>query len=132
MLIDYSVRSVKKIGLRWQHFAVWLGFLALGGCTGYMEYLVQRHADWFAPAYSAMAVSLLGMAGLILWLYASLSSRSSGRRKPSGRQRASGRPGEERRGRRTVSEALRSAAAGCCAMLVLSVKKLKSVCPQIR
>lgn len=68
-LVLYSVRSVRCCRLRPWHIALWVIFLAAIGCCGYLEYLVQRHGNWFLPCYCLMAAASLLMVGDTLILY---------------------------------------------------------------
>lgn len=63
-LVIFSVRMVKANGLKLYHFALWVGFLAMGGVAGYMEYYVQRHGDKAVFAYSLMSVGVAVMVAL--------------------------------------------------------------------
>ncbi|MBQ7895248.1 MAG: prolipoprotein diacylglyceryl transferase [Oscillospiraceae bacterium] len=62
ILVYYSICSVKAKGLSKFHIILWVLFLAAAGCTGYFEYLIQRHGDWYKLCYSVMSISCLTMA----------------------------------------------------------------------
>ena len=69
VLINFSVRAVKAIGLRNWMIPAWLLLTALLGGAGYMEYYVQRHGREAAFAYSVMCCCLTGVViiGLLFW-----------------------------------------------------------------
>lgn len=69
ILIYYSILSVKANGLRAYHIILWVLFLAAAGVTGYFEYLVQRHGDWYRMCYCVMSFSCLAMANIPMILY---------------------------------------------------------------
>ena len=72
VLIYYSWRSVRANGLRPVHLLLWLLWLVSLGATGYLEYLVQRHGNWYLLCYSLMSVSCLLMALSGYWMYKTL------------------------------------------------------------
>ncbi len=65
-LIVFSVRMVRSKGLKKYHFVLWVGFLALVGLAGYMEYYVQRHGNEALFAYSVMSAAIVGIVAIIL------------------------------------------------------------------
>lgn len=66
-IVFFSVRMVKKQGMKGWFFAIWTAILALLGGAGYMEYHVQRHGDQALFAYSVMASCIIAaLAGLII------------------------------------------------------------------
>lgn len=69
VLVFYSVHSVRANGLHFYHFPLWLGFLASVGVAGYMEYLVQRHGDWYLKCYGAMSGCCLLMCLIVYIMY---------------------------------------------------------------
>lgn len=69
VLVFYSVHSVRSNGLRFYHFLLWLLFLASVGGAGYLEYLVQRHGDWYLKCYGAMSGCCLLMVLAVYILY---------------------------------------------------------------
>ena len=71
ILVYYSIVSVKANSLRPYHWLLWVLFLAAAGCTGYFEYLIQRHGDWYRLCYSVMSFSCLTMAAVPTILYKS-------------------------------------------------------------
>ena len=75
VLVYYSINSVKEKGLRPWHFVLWVLFLAAAGVTGYFEYLVQRHGDWYIKCYSVMTLSTLVMAIVPTILYKGLRTK---------------------------------------------------------
>ena len=70
VVIFYSIRSVKGNGFRFYHPIIWVIFIAGFGGAIYMEYLVQRHTDWYVKCYVIMSVCCAAMAvcGYILHL----------------------------------------------------------------
>ena len=69
LLIHYSRMSLRANGRRFWHFLLWLLWLAALGGGGYMEYLVQRHGDWYLSCYAAMSFCCLVLAGVVHRLY---------------------------------------------------------------
>ena len=69
LLVYYSVHSIKANGMRFYHWLGWLGFVAALGGTGYAEYLVQRHGNWYMFCYPAMALFCFAMALVVYCLY---------------------------------------------------------------
>lgn len=61
VLIAFSVRSVRRSGLRLHHWLCWLLWLAGLAVAGVCEYLVQRHGDWQLLCYSLMSLGSLAM-----------------------------------------------------------------------
>ncbi len=68
VLVFYSVLSVREHGLRPRYFLLWALFLAALGGAGYLEYLVQRHGDWYKLCYGLMAPCSLLAASIPLLL----------------------------------------------------------------
>ncbi len=62
VLLYYSRRSIRALGFRPVHALLWLLWLLALGATGYLEYLVQRHGDWYLLCYGLMSLSCLLMA----------------------------------------------------------------------
>ncbi len=59
--IFFLVRSLKRNGFRWYHIPLFLLILSsMGGC-GYLEYLIQRHGNWYVTCYSLMSLSCVLM-----------------------------------------------------------------------
>lgn len=75
VLVYYSINSVKANGLKPWHFVLWVLFLAATGITGYFEYLVQRHGDWYIKCYSVMSCSSLVLSIVPSILYRSIRTR---------------------------------------------------------
>lgn len=71
VLIYYSVHSVRAWGLKLFHWLIWVGWLLAAGATGYTEYLVQRHGDWYLGCYGAMALECICMSVLVYRMYLS-------------------------------------------------------------
>lgn len=65
-IVIFSVKMVKKQGMKGTFVGIWVAILALLGGAGYMEYHVQRHGDQALFAYSVMAGCLtVAFAGLV-------------------------------------------------------------------
>jgi len=62
IFIFYSVHSVRFNGLKIYHWILWIFFLGVAGATGYLEYLVQRHGDWYKMCYGFMILCCAVMA----------------------------------------------------------------------
>ena len=72
LLVYYSRRSVRANGRRVYHGLLWLGWLLGLAATGYLEYLVQRHGDWYLFCYSMMTLSVALMALSVYAMYRTL------------------------------------------------------------
>lgn len=72
IFVFYSIRSVKANGTRFWHWIMWVGFFLTVAGTGIMEYLVQRHGNWYLFCYSSMAVIVFLMAFIINRMYRSV------------------------------------------------------------
>ena len=72
VLLYYSRRSIRANGLRPVHFLLWLLWLLGLGGGGAMEYLIQRHGNWYLLCYSLMSLSCLLMALSGYWMYRTL------------------------------------------------------------
>lgn len=66
----FSVRMVRRRGMKLWYLPVWAAGLALLGGAGYMEYFVQRHGDRALLSYSIMAACLGGIGALSALFYA--------------------------------------------------------------
>ena len=73
--VVFSVRLVKTRGGRIGHIIIWVVMLALLGCSGYMEYYVQRHGNQAALAYSIMSTGICIYVVLALVLRASAAKK---------------------------------------------------------
>ena len=62
----FSARMVKKRGLKFWQFLLWIPIAAGIGCGGFMEYYVQRRGNEAAFAYSVMSGCLIGVILLTL------------------------------------------------------------------
>lgn len=80
VLVYYSIHSVRANGLRFWHVLCWVLFLAAVGGAGYLEYLVQRHGDWYLRCYGAMSGCCLGICLIVYGLYLSTCKRRKRRR----------------------------------------------------
>lgn len=79
VLILFSVRAVKNRGLSNWMIPAWISLAVLFGCTGYMEYYVQRHGREAAFAYSVMGncLTCIVILGLIFWYQSNHSPKKS-------------------------------------------------------
>ena len=62
----FSIRLVRRNGFRRWYVYLWVGFAALVGLGGYLEYHVQRHGDQAVFAYSVMSTALVGIVTVVL------------------------------------------------------------------
>ena len=69
IFVFYSIRSVKANGRRTYHWFMWVGFFLTVAGTGIMEYLVQRHGNWYLFCYGSMSVIVLLMALIVNRMY---------------------------------------------------------------
>ena len=69
IFVFYSIRSVKANGRRTYHWFMWVGFFLTVAGTGIMEYLVQRHGNWYLFCYGSMSVIVLLMAFIVNRMY---------------------------------------------------------------
>ena len=76
LLIYYSILSIRANGRRWWHWFLWFLWIAALGCGGYMEYLVQRHGNWYLGCYTAMGLCCLVLAFTVHRLYLSCCLKS--------------------------------------------------------
>ena len=72
VLLYYSRRSIRANGLRPVHFLLWLLWLLSLAATGCLEYLIQRHGNWYLLCYSLMGLSAALMALSGYWMYRTL------------------------------------------------------------
>ena len=68
-ILVFSVRMVKRTGLKLWHFILWIVILVMMGIAGYMEYYVQRHGTEAAFAYSVMGACLVLIVVLSVVMY---------------------------------------------------------------
>lgn len=64
VMVAFSVRMVKAARFKGWYIALWVGFVALLGGAGFMEYWVQRHGNQALFSYSIMSICLAGMVAL--------------------------------------------------------------------
>ena len=88
VIIIFSVRMVRRHGLKFYHFLPWLGFAGAMGIACYMEYYVQRHGDQAAFAYTVMGAAIAAMIVLTvivrsLWLMAPKAKKPRPRKIPA-------------------------------------------------
>ncbi len=69
VLVLYSRRSIRVNGLRGGLIALWVGFLLTVGAAGFLEWLVQRHGNWYLFCYSVMSLCCLGLALIVYRAY---------------------------------------------------------------
>ncbi len=69
VMVYYTVWSVKTNGGSPKQIVMWVVFLAAVGCTGYLEYLVQRHGDWYLMCYSLMSLTCIVLCVVIYCMY---------------------------------------------------------------
>ncbi len=69
VLIVYSRRSIRVNGLRRGLVFLWVGFFLTLGVTGFLEWLVQRHGNWYLFCYTAMSLCCLGLALIVYRAY---------------------------------------------------------------
>lgn len=65
-IFAFSRRMVKVVGFRWWQILLWIFIGAGVGCSGFMEYYVQRRGNEAVFAYSVMSVCLLAVIVLTL------------------------------------------------------------------
>lgn len=75
VLIWYSRRSIRVHRLQLFHWLLWLLWLVGTAATGGLEYLVQRHGDWYLMCYSLMSVACLCTALAPYFMYRSIRKR---------------------------------------------------------
>lgn len=64
--ILFSIRLVKQQGFKPWYIGLWVGFAALMGIGGFMEYYLQRHGDKMLVSYIIMGAALMGLVALVL------------------------------------------------------------------
>ena len=69
IFVFYSIRSVKANGTRFRHWIMWVAFFLTVAGTGIMEYLVQRHGNWYLFCYGSMSVIVFLMAFIVNRMY---------------------------------------------------------------
>ena len=69
IMVYYSVHSIKANGLKFYHWIFWVLFLGSAGGVGYLEYLVQRHGDWYMKCYAGMSACCFLMAMMVYGMY---------------------------------------------------------------
>ena len=84
VLIVYTVRSVRANGRQLLHWLLWGGFwLAVAG-AGVLEYLIQRHGNWYLFCYPAMSLCSLAVVLVIYRMYKNVCGERR-RKKPAPR-----------------------------------------------
>lgn len=79
ILIFYSLRSVKANGRQAYHWIMWVGFFLTVAGTGVMEYLVQRHGNWYLFCYGSMSVIVFLMAFIVYRMYLTVCDSAAAR-----------------------------------------------------
>ncbi len=79
ILIFYSIRSVKANGRQIYHWIMWVGFFLTVAGTGVLEYLIQRHGNWYLFCYGSMSVVVLLMAFIVYRMYLTVCADLSNR-----------------------------------------------------
>lgn len=74
-VVLFSIRMIKRHGLKFYHFPLWLGIVAALGAAGYMEYHVQRHGDQAAFAYAVMSAGI-GVAIILTVIIRAISLKT--------------------------------------------------------
>lgn len=72
VMVYYTVWSAKTNGFMPKQIVLWVIFLAAVGGTGYLEYLVQRHGDWYLKCYGMMSLTVLVMCIVVYCMYRSV------------------------------------------------------------
>ena len=80
VLVIYSRRSIRANGLQPRHWVMWSVFLVAVGVTGFFEWLVQRHGNWYVFCYTVMSLCSLTIALDIYFMYPSVCARKKRRR----------------------------------------------------
>ena len=62
VLIIYSRRSIRANGMQKKLVVLWVVFFLAVGLTGFLEWLVQRHGNWYLSCYFLMGLSCLTVA----------------------------------------------------------------------
>ena len=91
VLVAFSVRSLRANGFKSKHVLLWILFLVSLAATGFCEYLVQRHGDWYVAMYAAMSAAVILMVVSVWMMYKTLPEVSTenkqGRKNLSGRKK---------------------------------------------
>lgn len=83
VLIVYTVRSVRANGHQLLHWLLWGGFwLSIAG-TGVLEYLIQRHGNWYLTCYPAMSLCCLATVLVIYRMYKNVCADKRRKKKPA-------------------------------------------------
>lgn len=80
VLIIYSRRSILANGLRTKLVILWVVFFLAIGLTGFLEWLVQRHGNWYLFCYLAMGLSCLTVAVVDYLAYLSVCGEKKRKR----------------------------------------------------
>lgn len=81
VLVIYSRRSIKANGLRGKLIVLWAVFLVAVGVTGFLEWLVQRHGNWYLFCYAMMSLSCLTLAVVDYLAYLSVCGEKKRKRR---------------------------------------------------
>ena len=75
VLIVYTVRSVRANGRLARRWFLWIGFWLSVAGTGVVEYLIQRHGDWYLFCYPMMTLCCLVTVLMIYGMYATVCGK---------------------------------------------------------
>ena len=75
VLIVYTVRSVRANGRLARRWFLWIGFWLSVAGTGVLEYLIQRHGDWYLFCYPMMTLCCLVTVLMIYGMYATVCGK---------------------------------------------------------
>ena len=78
-LIIYSRRSIRANGLRPSLWIWWIVFFVAVGLVGFLEWLVQRHGNWFIFCYTLMSIGCIAMAVSVYRAYLGVCAKKKTR-----------------------------------------------------
>lgn len=80
VLIIYSRRSILANGMHGKLAVLWVVFFLAVGLIGFLEWLVQRHGNWYLSCYFLMSVGCLALAVVDYRAYLSICGTKKRRR----------------------------------------------------
>lgn len=80
VLVIYSRRSIKANGMHGKLIVLWVVFFVAVGATGFLEWLVQRHGNWYLFCYAMMSLSCLALALVDYFAYLSVCGQKKRKR----------------------------------------------------
>ena len=80
VLVIYSRRSIRANGRSPRLVILWVVFFLAVGLTGFLEWLVQRHGNWYLFCYFVMSLSCLALAFVDYRAYLSVCGEKKIRR----------------------------------------------------